>query len=267
MRVISLILITFVALCSGASLFGAEPQHDAAKDAVVARETVCQYMRDAAAIEWTPAEDIKYWTTGEPFTFKSGETYFGIPYTQNARDHDLASFKTKLESRDGRLTYFGPNTPQLYWGNDCSSCVSHAWRRVDPEFPTLDTLTMLPNRQERIATVGDYQVGQANTTQEIVESNGAERIARAYAQLQPGDAVLRRLSSGHVMLVLKNDPENRRVFIADQTGCDQGVPMGRDGRSTMRVDHEQSYDRLLKNFYIPIRLKAIADLEAQACQE
>lgn len=224
-----------------------------------ARQKVVDYMRDAASIEWTPSQDIPYWTKNQPFQFKAGETYYGIPYTQLNRDYDLAKFKTQLKDVDGKATYVGPNTAQTYTGNDCSSCVSHAWRIIDPTFPTLNTDAMLPNRQKRIAPIGDYEFESERTTIAIVERNGEARIKNAYKALKPGDAVLYRGKTGHVMIVVRNEPEKERLYIADQTGCDDGTPSGRNGRSTMRFEHEQTYDRLFKNNYIPIGLKAIVE--------
>ncbi len=229
-----------------------------------ARAKVVNYMREAASIRWTPQKDIPYWTKSQPFTFKAGETYYGVPYTQLNRDYDLDKFQALLENVGGVATYVGPSESNTYAGNDCSSATSHAWRRIDPSFPTLNTDAMLPNREKRIVKAGDYEIGAEKTTIEIVKRNGEAVVKKAYASLKPGDAVLYRGKTGHVMVVLKNAPEEEKLYIADQTGCDEGTPMGQGGRSTMRVDHEISYDRLFKTNYIPIRLKAIDDLAKQS---
>ncbi len=225
-----------------------------------ARAKVVDYMRAATSIKWTPSEDIPYWNKSQGFSFKKGVTYYGIPYTQANRDYDLEKFKTLLKDVNGQATYVGPNGSQSYAGNDCSSCVSHAWRTIDASFPTLSTDGMFPKRQKRIVAVGAYEFNDEKTTIDIVKNNGKAVIKEAYKALKPGDAVLYRGKAGHVMMVTRNDPEHNRLYIADQTGCDNGVPKGRDGQSTMRFDYEWTYDRLFENNYIPIGLKAIYDL-------
>ena len=74
---------------------------------------------------------------------------------------------------------------------------------------------------------------------EIVKENGVDVMKKAYAQLKPGDAVILHYEyDGHAMMVMKNEPENGRLFISDQTGLSKGKPKGRDGHSTMRLDYE-----------------------------
>ena len=223
------------------------------------RAKIVDYMRAVASIEWTPSVDIPYWSKSQGFTFKAGEIYYGVPYTQAGRDHDLDSFRTQLKVVDGVAQYVGPSESSTYWGTDCSSTVSHAWRQVDPKFPTLSTDMMFPEANKRIVAVGDYRLVSKRSTAEITKENGYEVMASSYALLKPGDAVLYRESSGHVMLVLKNEPEKSRLFIADQTGCSNGVPKGRDGHSTLRVDYEFTYKTLFEKDYIPIRLKALEE--------
>ena len=228
-----------------------------------ARYKIVEYMRAAATIPWTPETDIPYWNANQEFTFKAGVTYYGEPYTQSGRDCDYDAFRAQLKEERGRFVYTGPSTRSTYRGTDCSSTVSHAWREVSPDFPTLSTGAMLPGRQKLIDAVGSYQFSDERTTDVIVENNGLETMKAAYAELKPGDAVLTRRSTGHVMLVVQNDPENNRLFIIDQTGCANGVPKGLDGRSTFRLNHEISYDELFKSYYIPIRLGALNEISAE----
>ena len=224
------------------------------------RAKVVEYMRAAASIEWIPTEDIPYWNPEHNFSFKKGETYYGLPYTQYSRNNTLDSFKTQIKTIDGVAYYVGPSDFDKYWGSDCSASVSNAWKQADPSFPSLLTRRLIPDRPKEVVPVGKYVLNFYDETPEIVKENGFDTMAAAYAQLKPGDAVVMHHDyDGHVMLVLKNEPENSRLFIADQTGLSKGVPKGRSGRSTFRVDCEYSYQTLFDYSYIPIALKKIDD--------
>lgn len=224
------------------------------------RAKVVDYMRAAASIQWTPTEDIPYWNPEHGFSFKKGETYYGLPYTQFSRNNNLASFKTQLKTIDGVTYYVGPSDFDKYWGSDCSASVSNAWKQADPDFPSLLTRRLIPDRPKEVVPVGKYALNFYDCTPDIVKENGYETMKAAYSLLKPGDAVVMHHDyDGHVMLVLKNDPEKSRLFISDQTGLADGKPKGRDGRSTFRVDCEYSYEKLFDYGYIPIALKKIDD--------
>ncbi|MDO5309332.1 MAG: DUF1080 domain-containing protein [Planctomycetia bacterium] len=224
------------------------------------RAKVVDYMRAAATIEWTPAEDIPYWTSSQNFTFKKGETYYGIPYTQFSRNNNLDSFKSQLKDVDGVQTYVGPSAFDSYWGSDCSASVSNAWKQADPNYPALLTRRLIPDRPKEVVAVGEYKCNCYDDTRVVVKENGADVMKKAYAMLLPADAVVMHYDyDGHIMLVMKNEPEKERLFICDQTGCSNGTPRGQNGRSTFRVDCEYSYDQLLESGYIPIALKKIDD--------
>ena len=224
------------------------------------RAKITDYMRAAATVEWIPTEDIPYWNPEHNFSFKKGETYYGLPYTQFDRNNNLTSFKTNLEERDGKVYYVGPSAFNNYCGSDCSASVSNAWKQVDPNFPSLLTRRMIPDRPKEVVPVGKYKLNFYDSTPKIVKENGFDVMKAAYAQLKPGDAVVMHYDyDGHVMLILKNEPENSRVFISDQTGLSNGVPKGRNARSTFRVDCEYTYEQLFENTYIPIAMKKVDD--------
>lgn len=224
------------------------------------RAKVVDYMRSAASVEWTPKEDIPYYNPEHNFSFKKGETYYGIPYTQFSRNNTLASFSTQLKTIDGVQYYVGPCEYNTYWGSDCSATVSNAWKQADPSFPSLLTRRLIPDRPKEVVPVGKYALNFYDDTREIVKENGIDVMKKAYAQLKPGDAVILHYEyDGHAMMVMKNEPENGRLFISDQTGLSKGKPKGRDGHSTMRLDYEYPYDRLFEDAYIPVALKVIDD--------
>ena len=224
------------------------------------RAKITNYMRAAASVEWIPTQDVPYWNPEHNFSFKKGETYYGLPYTQFSRNNNLTSFRACLEERDGKNYYVGPSDFNNYCGSDCSASVSNAWKQADPNFPSLLTRRMIPDRPKEVVPVGKYKLNFYDSTPNIVKENGFDVMKAAYAQLKPGDAVVMHYDyDGHVMLILKNEPENNRVFISDQTGLSKGVPKGRDGHSTFRIDCEYSYEQLFNSSYIPIALRKVDD--------
>ncbi len=214
------------------------------------RSDVVARMREMATIRWTPSEDLTYWNKKYGVVFKKGEHYTGIPYTQRNRQTSAKRFKKHL---DAEGVYTGPLD---YLGSDCSSSVSNAWRAVDPELPFLSTHLMFPG-MGNIVKVGDYQVTSLLLTSKIIEDNGEQVIMDAYRALKPGDAVMTRYETdGHVRLVSQVEPENKSVYIIEQSGVSgNGQTVG--DHSTWRVDRKISYEDLLKNGYIPITHKGL----------
>lgn len=224
------------------------------------RAKVVDYIRAAGSIQWTPMQDIPYYNPEHKFSFKKGETYYGIPYTQFSRNNTLDSFSSQLKIIDGVQYYVGPSEFNTYWGADCSATVSNSWKQADPNFPSLLTRRMIPDRPKPIVPVGEYALNYFDSTPKIVKENGIEVMKQAYAKLKPGDAVVLHYDyDGHAMLVLKNEPEKERLFIGDQTGLANGVPKGRNGYSTIRLDKEYTYEELFNSSYIPVALKVIDD--------
>lgn len=225
-----------------------------------ARQKVVHTMRAMASVAWTPQADIPYWSPDRDFRFHTGEVYYGLPYTQRTRDTTLQTFEQvlKKQNTDGNRPtaplYTGPTGSATYLGSDCSGSVCLAWRQIDPDFPMLMTFWLYPIQNRRIAPVGDYRLTSFESTLQIIADNGVERIHTAYTKLQPGDAVLTNHDGdGHVMLVVGVDPQRQQVQLIDQTGMNsKGMPKGRDGHSTWRVDHTLSFENLSNGGYIPI---------------
>lgn len=241
-----------------ATPMSAEEQRPSKED--VLRAKVVDYMHTAASIQWTPKEDVPYYNPEQNFVFKKGETYYGIPYTQFSRNNDLETFSTQLEMIDGVQYYVGPCEFDKYWGSDCSASLSNAWKQADPNFPSLLTRRMIPDRPKEIVPVGKYVLNFHDSTPDIVKENGFDVMKEAYALLKPADAVIKHVDyDGHAMLVISNDHENERLFISDQTGLYQGMPKGRNGHSTFRYNQEYAYEDLFKEGYIPVALKVIDD--------
>lgn len=224
------------------------------------RQNVVSYMNEMANVPWTAGRNMKFWNDSNN-GFKSGETYFGIPYSQSYRKTNLESFKVLLI--DGK--YYGI---RRYWyivveGSDCSSAVSMAWQTLNKDLPYLSTYDMLPtSKNPYIVKVGEYNVPESATTStEIIKANTKEDIYEAYSKVKPGDAVVtRRKGSGHVVLVKEVDVKNQVIIGIDQEGVDENaILLGKNGKSSWKDNRKLPFSELYSKDYIPIALKELVD--------
>lgn len=246
-RRIGVVLLTASLMTISLDSFGAPPKNAQTRK----REKVVESMRAMATVPWTPSEDLTYWVPKYGVMFKAGESYEGLPYTQRNRETTLEIFQENLD-QDGR--YIGPAD---YYGTDCSSSVSIAWREVDKDLPCLSTYFMFPG-MGKIVTVGDYKVTSTQSTPKIILDNGEEKIRDCYDKLRPGDVILwRNEGFGHVRLVSALDPERETIYIIEQTGAGKDGLKGKKG--TWRIDYAFSYDQMIEDGYVPITHKALLE--------
>lgn len=222
------------------------------------RELIVQSMRDMSQFEWTPKTTFTYYTGAEGKQFVAGTRYKGLPYTMgNGRTSTLGNplgiFKTKLDTDN--YTYIGPTGTNTYYGSDCSSSVEGAWRVNGITTNATYTGSMIPGENSRILAVGGYSYSsRTEMTKTICSTNGSTKIYSAYSQLQPGDAIVRRVPSGdswagHVRMVVSVNTTNQTVTVIEQ--CGYGA--GDTSNTTWRVDKTYSYSDLFSYYYIPIR--------------
>ncbi|MBQ6840231.1 MAG: hypothetical protein IJO45_06025 [Oscillospiraceae bacterium] len=115
------------------------------------QDVVVDYMNAMGTIPWQVSEPLDYIPIGgtgsvHRQTFKTGVTYYGLPYTSNSGS--LERFMSKIDTSSGKnVTIEGLEdgyylkTPEekkgyygfvQYMGNDCSTAVGWAWMRVSP---------------------------------------------------------------------------------------------------------------------------------------
>lgn len=217
------------------------------------------YMIAMANVCWIATRNMEYWNQKYGIVFKSGETYFGIPYSQYLRNTNLETFKRLI--KNGK--YFGTSgfnhtSPE---GSDCSSAVSMAWQLLNKNIPYLSTYEMLPNSENPyIVKVGEYKVPEkATTSTDVINSNTKETIYEAYTKLQPGDAVVSRSrGGGHVILVREVNVKNQAIIGIDQEGVDEnGVLKGKNGKSSWKDDRRLTFAELYSKNYIPITINEL----------
>lgn len=228
------------------------------------RQNVVNYALRMANISWTPSRDMEHWNFLRGIVFRKGVLYIGIPYSQTFRETDLEGFE-ELIGED--KTYAGEEVDGhiIPRGSDCSSAVSMAWKQLKPFIPYLSTYDMIPTSSNTyIVKVGNYEVPEkATTSTEIIEANTEEVIYAAYSKLKPGDAVVTRSDRcGHVILVREVDVDNQKIIGIEQTGVDEnGVCLGKEGKSTWRDDRILTFEELYSKAYIPITIEELKNLD------
>lgn len=202
----------------------------------VNRQKAVDYMNQMATVKWTPSKTFLHWSGGR--YWYAGVVYSGIPYTQKARTCDLEKFKRYLSGN----RYVGPSGQSTYLGNDCSSAVSMAYRKVRSTFPITWTGGMFP-KESYMKCVGNYRAGNSANARTICTSNGISTMKKAYACLQKGDIVL---SNNHVMMVTARYGDY--VTVTHQTTYSPSL------QSTWRVNEKYTFNTLYNNGYIPVTL-------------
>ena len=189
------------------------------------RELVVKQMRDLMTVLWRTDEDVTYSKNrksegleNDPadkiMTLKAGRLYSGVPYTHgNGSIYDWIAFATECDE-NGIYHLSGLNTDLLTGvdtmepnrrarlGNDCADAVSWAWGFVSPTMNFTQTYDM--TEANGCVKVGEFTCDPVkhSYTKEVTQQNGLEVMCKAYAQLQPGDAVVHNNSpESHAMLI------------------------------------------------------------------
>ena len=236
------------------------------KNAPVSQERLqaVERMRAQAEVEWIPQSDLTWFIPRMGVIFHAGERYKGLPYTQGGRRTSLEDFQALLKEENGQPIYTGPTSPKEYRGTDCSGGCSYAWRHVIPVFPVMKTWDMEPGFYSRInpetgvpepwlMRVGHWKMTDFHDSRAVVKENGPEVMAACYDQLLPGDWLVKR-PDGHVRMVSRVEPENRKVFVIEQTGLTPDGKLKSDHQS-WRVDYAFTYDELMRDGYLPVTVK------------
>lgn len=232
------------------------------------RQKVVDYMKSMANLEWSPEEDFVVYNPGKNgctrmlSVFHKEKTYFGPPYindnmtTKEAFNdkrigayipfsgtrEQLDSIKSvaDIEAIGGEILESAIANAFKFPGNDCIGSVLLAWDNVINNGEHIQKLqfcyTTIPTHNTGILPVGEWDYSDAcnNDTKAILERNGEQVMAKAYTQLQPGDAVSHGSAKGaHIRMVIDYphveytkdengneiiDLENSYVTILDQAG-------------------------------------------------
>lgn len=258
------------------------------------RDIVEQYMRQSVSVVWRAGVDVHYVCYGKGMDIVSGRLYSGIPYSHSGGT--AASFLDYATETDehgfpvvtGLTTaaFDGTDAITNRIGSDCSSTVVFAWSQigasVEDQVGTgtgIRTYNMIP--KYGFIPVGDYEYevegDRVINTKEVILLNGKETMYKAYAQLQKGDAIVKRAGSGHAMMVVSVDTvydENGEIDPAQSEIIllDQRVSYQRGGNTTYvdeatgetvyaigGVDSTSTFSQLLSSGYLPVTCKELID--------
>ena len=162
-----------------------------------------------ASFQWTPSETLTYSSTNSEHTFRKGELYGGLPYSQASSN--LYSFLDYYDETTGifDVAEAGPDFGTTL-GNDCADAVFWAWSRVSNSISFTVTSNMMPSRG--CLKLGDvvYDEEAASFknqyTKTICAENGTEVMYAAYALLEKADGMVSSNGSGHARMVMENHP-------------------------------------------------------------
>ena len=248
------------------------------------RDTVECYMREQCTVLWKASEDVNYSIDGGKVTFaiKEGEYYLGLPYSYGG--NTLDSFLDYCSERDEKSVpilsgvneenfgNFGTNI-----GNDCSSAVCLAWGTINASIKDGSENTKYMCVDNGYIRVGEYTSNSADVegTQSVCKSNGQEKMFNAYTQLKKGDAIIRRMGSGHVRMVVSIEvkrnsdgsinPFLSKVICLEQTRSFHGNATYFDEELNAEVnviggvDVAYTFQALFQDGYLPITCKELRD--------
>ena len=266
------------------------------------REAVVQRMRDMTTFLWRSDVDITYSkqrsSTGPEnddqknvITLKAGRLYSGLPYTHGGSSiYDWQKFATQVDE-NGIYHVSGITGDMLtgydIWephraarlGTDCADAVSWAWGAVSSSMNCTQTYEM--NEAHGCIPVGvfEHDTEKHSATIQVCESNGMNVMFAAYAQLQPGDAVVHNNTpdgGSHAMLVSEvvvpqksnGEPDyvNAYILTVHQTSgnlfgeksyFDQ--ELGEEVFYCGGVDDKYLFIKLYEKGYLPFTVKELID--------
>lgn len=264
------------------------------------REMVVSQMREMMTVLWRTDVDITYSKNrksegleNDPAekitTLKAGRLYSGIPYAHgNGSLYDWTSFATEKDE-NGIYHLSGITTDMLTGvdtmvpnrrarlGNDCADAVSWAWGFISPTMNFTQTADM--TEANGCIKVGEFVCDPVkhSYTKEVTQQNGLEVMCKAYAQLQPGDAVVHNNSpESHAMLISEVfvitdangnlDMMNSYVNIIDQTSgalynekSYYDPKLGEEVYYCGSIDKQWLFVELFNSGYLPFTCKELID--------
>ena len=266
------------------------------------REAVVQRMRDMTTFLWRSDVDITYSKQRSSnglenddqknvITLKAGRLYSGLPYTHGGSSmYDWQAFATEVDENGiyhvsgitgEMLTGYDiwePNrTARL--GTDCADAVSWAWGTVSSSMNCIQTYEI--NEAHGCIPVGEFEhdTEKHSGTIQICEKNGMNVMFAAYAQLQPGDAVVHNNApdgGSHAMLVSEvhvatkpnGDPDyvNSYIRTVHQTSGNlfgeknyYDEKLGEKVYYCGGVDDQFMFAKLFEQGYLPFTIKELVD--------
>ena len=239
------------------------------------RQQTLDAMRKLANIEWICTADHtvknQFESWGINYTFKAGQKYHGLPYSQGFSNYD--EFAHMIV--DGKYGYTGPES----WdaglpGLQCMSSINMAIKTCC-DITLCETANVIPSneryKEDLFKPIGDFTYEKGDLTEDIVKRNGADKMYECYSKLQKGDVVISYNASANIRLVadvvfVKNpngQVNYRRSYVVtlEQTNTLESMAnpkfIEKNGYdTTWWMDHQYTFDELFNSTYIPMTFKA-----------
>lgn len=168
------------------------------------REKIVKRMYDFATIKWSPSVDFHDTRVvgSNPrvarTTYKVGNDYYGLPYTQNNR---VSLEKFANEIHNGVLSK--PENIFEIWGADCGSSITSSISKYIPMHVITDGYIWDRNKS---TLLGNLKIsGKEAGTDCLKRYYNEQEIYEAYAKLQKGDIVSTHYKKNtHVRLISGN---------------------------------------------------------------
>lgn len=245
------------------------------------RKIVVDYMRMQQTVAWKPSRFTTYQNHGKELMLSSDTVYGGMPYVGNS-EGNLYKFMLYYDEKTGILDVSAAGQELGYIiGNQCSSSCYWAWARVSNSTTYLGTPDML--EYNGCIPVGDYVIDKSITnfhkdvirTKNITMDNGPEVMYASYAQMKPGDCIVRYTSkAGHVRMISSNPvvvynedgsingKESYITYLDQDSTWDESVqPDGTPILVQGGVDVKYSFEKMLSNGYLPVTNPELAGLK------
>lgn len=231
------------------------------------RQVVVDYMRKQANVQWVAANDISLkddlgsWDVD--LTYKRGKTYHGMIYSN--MNSSLPKFESELEANNGKFRSDATSWEDII-GVGCCSAILNAIQQVTNDVYG-ETKNFIPNGGKicRAIKLGDYTVKEGCVqTDEIVKDNEQQTMFKAYALLDVGDVIVKRVNGApHIRLVTekatvvnangKVNPGRSYVKCIEQTNAFDKTRT--DGKlTTWREDKMYTFTDLWESNYLPVTL-------------
>ena len=227
------------------------------------RKYVVKYIRDMAMTPWTPQETFqmygKYQAWSYNLIYEKDVKYFGPPFLTDSRG-TMQEFQYNIE--DG--VYIGGTTGSSCIGSACYDAVYVTLIQVCPSVSFESTEDMLPGNETGLLAVGDWDITiSKHDTKNILSEYTITEMSKYYAQLKPGDIVLKHLVSqdaGHTRIVSGgpvvyynsdgtiNFKKSYITTIEQTNAWDKQV----SHHTTWFVDHSYTFDDLYKGNFVPL---------------
>lgn len=240
------------------------------------RQVVVDYMRKQAHVEWVAANDIKLkddlGTWGVDLTYERGKTYHGMIYSNlNSSFH---KFEAELKADNGKFRSDATSWENII-GVGCCSAILNAIQQVTNDVYG-ETANFIPNGKDtcRAIKLGDYTVkAGCAQTDEIVNENDQQTMFKAYALLDVGDIIVKRVNGApHIRVVTekatvvnangKVNPGRSYVKCIEQTNAFDKER--KDGvLTTWREDKIYTFTDLIDAKYLPVTLGVYENPETE----